>query len=158
MKKFIGQILTGTSICGLLFTSATVAAADNSGFEARLDKMEKKTKVENPLEGIEISGQMTSILQSSNLSLKSGMLNTPNYLDYQHKRATGTFTSDLFVEKELSNGDTFFFDIEYANGAGVDAPLQGGAMVNNDVMEDPEKHNQELSMRQSSQSARQAII
>ncbi len=38
-------------------------------------------------------------------------------------------------KKELQNGFVFA-DLQYANGAGVDASLQGGAMVNNDVMED----------------------
>lgn len=79
------------------------------------------------LNGISISGQMTLIYQSSDYSA--------------HKNSTGTFSTDLVVEKKLKNG-VFHFDLQFANGAGVDANAQGGAMVNNDVMEDTSHHNQ----------------
>ena len=162
MKKITGRIFTGAFICSLIFTTetaaadTTLAAIDNGDFEVRLDKLEKQASdVSSPLKGITISGQMTSILQTSSLSLKSGMLNDPNYSDYQHKKATGTLSSDLFVEKTLNNSDTFFFDIEYANGAGVDEPLQGGAMVNNDVMEGSDNHNEPYIARIYYETVRQ---
>ncbi|WP_198243665.1 carbohydrate porin [methane-oxidizing endosymbiont of Gigantopelta aegis] len=48
----------------------------------------------------------------------------------------------LIIEKKFSEEDYLQLDIQFANGPGVDAPLQGGAMVNNDVMEDPAHHNE----------------
>ncbi|MFQ5645311.1 MAG: carbohydrate porin [bacterium] len=88
--------------------------------------------------GLDISGQMTGIYQNSGLDLQPGDLTGKAE---NHPYATGTFSSDLFIEKEFDN-DYVMFDIQYASGLGVDANLQGGGMVNNDVMQDFEHNNQ----------------
>jgi len=101
--------------------------------------------------GITFSGQMTAIYQTSSLDLREGELINPktkNKLsnteldDFRHRDGTGTFSADLIVEKKIGDNGYARIDLQFANGAGVDGPLQGGAMVNNDVMEDPEHHNQ----------------
>ncbi|MBI5787764.1 MAG: carbohydrate porin [Candidatus Schekmanbacteria bacterium] len=99
----------------------------------------------NFLKGLNITGQMTTIYQSSGLKLKDGDLPavaSPDYQTYDHKAGTATFSADLFVEKQFDDNGYIMFDLEFANGAGVDAFLQGGGMVNNDVMEDRNHHNQ----------------
>lgn len=73
--------------------------------------------------GISINGQVTFINQSSNLSAHKGDKNL-------------TISGDLFVEKSLGPG-LFHIDLQFAKGQGIDSSMQGGAMVNNDVMEDP---------------------
>ncbi len=100
------------------------------------------------LKGLSITGQMTAIYQTSSLGLKSGDLVDDTGVplsdlgEFKHKNGAATFSADLFVEKEFDPGCYFLIDFEFANGMGVDAPLQGGGMVNNDVMEDPDHHNQ----------------
>jgi len=69
-----------------------------------------------------INGQVTFIDQSSNLSAHKGDKNL-------------TISGDIFVEKSLGPG-LFHLDLQFAKGQGIDSSLQGGAMVNNDVMED----------------------
>lgn len=78
------------------------------------------------LNGLSLGGQTTIIFQSSTLPA--------------HYYNTGSFSADFTLEKKIGDGQ-FVFDLQFANGAGVDAPLQGGAMVNNDIMEDGAHHN-----------------
>ncbi|BCG63473.1 MAG: high affinity Mn2+ porin [Methyloprofundus sp.] len=106
--------------------------------------------IETALSGLSISGQTTAIYQSSSLNLKPGdlkhadgsNLSESELADYQHPSGSATFSTDLIVEMKLTDNDYFQMDLQFANGPGVDANLQGGAMVNNDVMEDPDHHNE----------------
>jgi len=72
---------------------------------------------------ISINGQVTFIDQSSNLQTHKGDKSL-------------TLSGDIFVEKSLGPG-LFHLDFQFAKGQGIDSGLQGGAMVNNDVMENP---------------------
>lgn len=119
MNKFLIFVL---SFC---FSSLSLSAGESS-IEKRLSELER-VRFENPLNGISLSGQMTLIYQSSDYSL--------------HQNYTGSFTADLIVEKSFENG-VFQIDVQFANGEGVDANAQGGAMVNNDIMENTDVHNQ----------------
>jgi len=101
--------------------------------------------------GFTFSGQMTAIYQTSSLNLHEGDLANPgtnNKLsnieldDFRHKNGSGTFSADFIIEKKIGDNGYAQIDLQFANGGGIDGPLQGGAMVNNDVMEDPEHHNQ----------------
>tara|TARA_Y100000768_G_C23982609_1_gene686748 strand:+ start:961 stop:2118 length:1158 start_codon:yes stop_codon:yes gene_type:complete len=74
-----------------------------------------------------LGGQMTIIYQTSSIS--------------EHTSGAATFSGDLFISRELEQG-SIFLDLQYARGAGVDAAQFGGAMVNNDVMQDPEHPEQ----------------
>ena len=94
----------------------------NNDLEKRVKELES-----SGLRGFNFSGQMTMIYQTSDFE--------------EHKNVGGTFSADFSVEKEI-NGGQLVFTFQYANGLGVDALAQGGAMVNNDVMEDVENHNQ----------------
>ena len=102
------------------------------------------------MKGLNISGQATTIYQSSSLKLKPGQLfhsdNTPlsksELTEYQHVSGSATFSADLVIEKKFSATNYLQLDIQFANGPGTDANLQGGAMINNDVMEDAEHHNE----------------
>ncbi len=113
-------------------------------------KAEESGFSEGALEGLSITGQSTVIYQSSSLKLKPGQLfhanGTPlsstELAPLQHHSGDVTFSADLIIEKKFSDTDYLQLDIQFANGPGVDAPLQGGAMVNNDVMEDPNHHNE----------------
>lgn len=115
----------------LLINNINIAVArigeENSklnNIETRLKEIEEFRKIYSDLN---ITGQMTIIRQSSNLS--------------EHQSSSGTISGDLIFEKKINQG-LLNMDIQFANGAGIDANLQGGAMVNNDVMEDPDHHNQ----------------
>ncbi len=113
-------------------------------------KAEESGFSEGALEGLSITGQSTVIYQSSSLKLKPGQLfhanGTPlsssELSPLQHHSGGVTFSADLIVEKKFSDTDYLQLDLQFANGPGVDAPLQGGAMVNNDVMEDPNHRNE----------------
>lgn len=100
--------------------------------------------------GITISGQATAIYQTSNLHLKVGDLKNTDgsnltaqeLTTYDHKDGSGSFSATIGIEKKFNDNELFHVDIQFANGAGVDAPLQGGAMLNNDIMEDINTHNE----------------
>ena len=97
------------------------------------------------MKGISISGQSTAIYQSSNLDLKVGDLKNANGTNltaaqlqpFDHGEGTGSFSADLVVEKRFNEDEFVKIDFQIASGLGVDASLQGGAMANNDIMEDP---------------------
>jgi hypothetical protein len=107
-------------------------------------------KIVDVFQGITISGQATAIYQSSNVDLKAGDLKNADNSDftsqevqaYNHKDAAGTFSADVIVEKKFNENEFLHFDLQFASGLGVDANLQGGAMVNSDVMEDANNHNE----------------
>jgi len=134
----------------------TVSALESHLLLLQEGVMRKRPKAEEPgyapsaLEGTSVSGQTTIIYQSSSLKLKPGQLfhadGTPltdaELASMQHHSGDVTFSADLIIEKKFSEEDYLQLDIQFANGPGVDAPLQGGAMVNNDVMEDPDHHNE----------------
>jgi len=98
---------------------------------------------------ISFSGQATGIYQSSNLDLRIGDLKNPDgsnlsskeLQDDNHKDARGSFSATIGIEKKFSDNDFFHVDLQFANGSGVDSPLQGGAMLNNDIMEDADNNN-----------------
>ncbi len=100
--------------------------------------------------GLSISGQTTIIYQSSSLKLKSGSLKdtSGNNLSeselqkYNHKDGSGSFSADIILEKRFDKNSLLHFDVQFANGQGVDVNLQGGSMVNNDIMENPQAHNE----------------
>ncbi len=131
---------------------ATVERLESHLVHFQEGEMRKRPKAEEPgyapsaLTGISVSGQTTAIYQSSSLSLKPGQLfhadgralTMSELATLQHRSGDVTFSADLIVEKKFSEEDYLQLDVQFANGPGVDAPLQGGAMVNNDVMEDPE--------------------
>ena len=99
------------------------------------------------LGGISISGQATYIQQTSSLNLQTGDLKDSDGADignlspYHHKSSVGSFSVDLNLQKNLSEDHFFLINFEFANGVGVDSSLQGGAMVNNDIMEDINNHD-----------------
>jgi len=105
---------------------------------------------ESALDGLTIYGQSTLIYQTSSLNLKVGDLKSSDGTNFphatlethQHKSDAWTFSADLIVEKKIGDFGYFLLDLQFANGPGIDAPLQGGAMVNNDVMEYTQKHRQ----------------
>ena len=153
---------TRSLVVNLLLATEIAVAGQDSAYKTlnkRVERLEKtvqehkhmwwlkKHEQASVLNGLTIGGQMNMIYQSSNLKLNpdhlldSGGVPRSDTEDFAHKDATGSFTADLFVEKKI-NGSYFMLNIEFASGAGVDAPLQGGAMVNNDVMEDPDKRNE----------------
>lgn len=96
------------------------------------------------LKGTSISGQATVIYQSSNVDLQVGDLKDANGVNfteaqlqpYDHRDISGSLSSDIVIEKKFSDDEFFQLDLQFADGLGVDAPLQGGARVNNDIMED----------------------
>lgn len=114
-------------------------------------KAEESGYASSVMEGLSISGQLTTIYQSSSLKLKPGQLfhangqplSSAELSPLQHpNEGTATFSADLIVEKKFSDSDYLQFDLQFANGPGIDANFQGGAMVNNDVMEDADHHNE----------------
>ncbi len=144
-KKRILKQLLGITLpaAALLYTVLPVRADEGTTLDNRLQRLEEAAaghKHKHSWKGLTITGQMTAIYQTSDLDLKLGDLvdengaARPDYTDFAHKNGGGSFSADLFVKKEFNHG-SFLFNLEFANGAGVDAPLQGGAMVNNDVME-----------------------
>ncbi len=145
-------------LVGIIFFLFTTVALANPKYEHKLPhappgvRREKKPILIKFLSGLTFSGQITMIYQTSNLDLKRGDLVSVNgspridFADFRHKNATGTFSADLFLEKKLDNG-YLLFNLEFASGGGTDAPLQGGGMVNNDVMEDPSRRNKSYIAR-----------
>lgn len=135
------------NLFALLFATFFVQEEANAK-KIVIDVDEDVQKVIDSMKGLSISGQMTGIYQSSNLDLKQGDLknNGTNLTDSElqaldHKDAAGSFSADLIVEKKFNDDEFLHFDLQFANGLGVDAPLQGGGMVNNDIMEDSNNHN-----------------
>jgi len=106
-------------------------------------------KIINSFKGITISGQAAMTYQTSNLNLDVGDLKnssgnnlTANELSaFNHKDGAGSFFANLTVKKEFNDNELFQIDIQFANGRGVDANLQGGVLVNSDIKEDPNNHN-----------------
>ncbi len=90
----------------------------------RVEKIEKRQEI---FKNINISGQLTTINQSSSLA--------------EHQSSSASVSGDIVFEKSINNG-FLYLDVQLASGQGVDASLQGGAMVNNDIMEDANNQNQ----------------
>ncbi len=140
----------------LALVSTTIKKLEQDGVKLETNDISKRPETDEPgspesaLGGFTISGQSTLIYQSSSLNLKSGDLKNSDgtnlsnaTLDtYQHKSSNGTFSADLIVEKKIGDFGYFQLDLQFANGPGIDSPLQGGAMVNNDVMEYSPNHNE----------------
>lgn len=107
-------------------------------------------KVIDAFKGIEISGQATAIYQTSNLKLKNGDLkdssgnnvSADQLASKQHPGGSGSYSATISIAKNFSENESLNFDLQFANGLGVDGNLQGGAMVNNDIMEDSDNHNE----------------
>lgn len=101
------------------------------------------------IKDLSIFGQITAIHQTSNLKLKSGDLKDSsgnNISDkdlstFSHKNYSGSFSGDLIIEKKFNKTDFFQLDLQFATGQGTDANLQGGSMINNDIMEDANNHH-----------------
>lgn len=127
----------------------TIAQVQENTLKAPI-RTEKMVFLDALMQGWSFSGQSTVIYQSSSLKLKPGQLfhadgsalSATELAPLQHKSGSATFSADLVVEKRFSDTSFMQLDIQFANGPGVDANLQGGAMVNNDVMEDPAHHNE----------------
>lgn len=110
-----------------------------------IDVDENIQKAPDFLNGISISGQVTAIYQSSNLNLKVGDLKNSSGANltqaqlqpYDHRDESGSISADIIVKKKFNEDEFLYFDLQFADGPGVDDRLQGGGMVNNDVMEDP---------------------
>ncbi|MCK5919869.1 MAG: hypothetical protein KAG66_02945, partial [Methylococcales bacterium] len=140
----------------LALVSTTIKKLEQDGVKLETNDISKRPETDEPgspesaLGGFTISGQSTLIYQSSSLNLKSGDLKNSDgtnlsnaTLDtYQHKSSNGTFSADLIVEKKIGDFGYFQLDLQFANGPGIDSPLQGGAMVKNDVMEYSPNHNE----------------
>lgn len=117
------------SILPLLISITIFASEKNQDLEAIKKEINsiKNSLNDTPLNDLLISGQMTYIVQSSEKK--------------EHKNLAATFSADLVVEKKIAQG-LFSIDFQFSNGLGVDANFLGAAMVNNDVMEDINHHNQ----------------
>jgi hypothetical protein len=126
----------------------TFAEAEAKPIVIELD--DEAQKVVDAFKGITISGDATMIYQSSSLDLREGDLKDSNgnnlskseLNNYDHPDGSGTFSANLRIEKQFNENELFHVNLQFANGLGVDQKLQGGAMVNNDVMEDADNHNQ----------------
>jgi len=98
---------------------------------------------------IEITGQVSAIYQSSSLALKEGDLRNSDGSNitqsdlqtFGHKNRSGSFSTTIGIEKKISEDEFWHIDLQFADGEGVDSNLQGGAMVNNDIMEDVNRPN-----------------
>lgn len=142
MKK---RRILPTVACSLFFLGAEAEAKP-----VTIDIDEDVQKVIDAFKGIEISGQATAIYQSSNLDLKIGDLRNSDNSNrtreelqpYDHKDGAASYSATISVVKKFNENESLNFDLQFANGQGVDAPLQGGAMVNNDIMEDTDNHNE----------------
>lgn len=96
---------------------------------------------------IEITGQVSAIYQTSNLGLKEGDLRNADGSNisqqelqaFGHKNKSGSFSTTIGIRKKISENKFLHADLQFADGEGVDSKLQGGAMVNNDIMEDVER-------------------
>ena len=99
--------------------------------------------------GVKMRSQASAIYQTSNLDLKVGDLKHADGSDLtqqelqalDHKDGAGSYSATIMIEKKLNKNNALFLDLQFANGEGVDSTLQGGAMVNNDVMEDANNPN-----------------
>ena len=142
MKKLIIAFITSVLV------SPFYNVANAKTIEIEID--DDLQKIISAFKGISISGQMTAIYQTSNLNLTPGDLKdssgnnlSANQLsNYNHKDGSGSFSADLIVEKKFNDNELFQIDLQFASGQGVDANLHGGAMVNNDIMEDANNHDQ----------------
>lgn len=75
---------------------------------------------------LKFAGQATLISQTSSYS--------------EHDKNAQTLSADFAIDKNWSHSSLFAL-LQFASGQGVDAKALGGAMVNNDVMEDPSEPN-----------------
>ena len=101
-------------------------------------------KVAEAFDGLTISGQITAIYQTSSVKMRQGDLRDSSgadltgsdLTDHSHKTGASTLSANIGIDKKLDENERLHFDLQFANGLGVDGNLQGGAMVNNDVMQD----------------------
>lgn len=94
--------------------------------QVNVKTLKRESSFKSFFKDVDYSGQVTIIDQSSDLG--------------EHGRNGSTVSGDFIIDKKLGEASVTI-DIQFAKGEGIDSEKQGGAMVNNDVMEDPENKN-----------------